>query len=108
MKYNQFDLEREFSKNEKQIIKDAFIFGTGAIFVGVGVFGAIYFGQELLEFYNSGEHFTLVTEFPANCMEDYVGFCLIPVAYGGIASFKAGKGLLKELPYRKNLKNKMK
>ena len=106
MEYNRFELNEKLGKNKKAIIKDVFILGAGAVFIGVGTFGAIQFGQELIEYYNSGEQFTWATKFAADWNEAKVGLSLVPVAWGGIASFKAGKELRKDLQYRKTLKNK--
>ena len=98
---NNIDLK----DNTKAIVKDVVALCSGAFFIGVGAYGAIQFGQELIEFYNSGEEFTLATKYAADLKEMHVGISLIPVAWGGYASYHVIKDLRENLQYRKKLKN---
>lgn len=101
---NNIDLK----DNTKAIVKDVVALCSGAFFIGVGAYGAIQFGQELIDFYNSGEEFTLATKFAADWNEAKVALSLIPVVWGGYGSYHTGKDLRNNLQYRKKLKNRNK
>ena len=83
------------------------VFVGGVLFIGVGVYGAIQFGQELIDFCSSGQELTLATKLAADWKEAKVGLCVtIPVISGGSNSYHAVKDLRENLQYRKRLKNR--
>lgn len=100
----KYVLKERLNDNKKDIIKDSCIFAGGAVVAIAGVFGVIYFGKELIDFYQSGETLTFASRLAANWEEAKVGFSAVPAIVGGMVSYNSGKKLKEDISYRKELK----
>lgn len=109
MRENNYNVDEDLTYITKEIVKDIFGLSFGVLFIGVGVYGAIQFGQELIDFCSSGQELTLATKLAADWKEAKVGLsAIIPVIGGGSNSYHAVKDLRENLQYRKILKNRKK
>lgn len=97
-------LKNRLNDNKKDIIKDASIFAVGSVVAVAGVFGVIYFGKELVDFYQSEQTLTFASRFAADWEEAKIGFSMIPVIVGGKVAFNGGRMLKEDVSYRKVLK----
>lgn len=100
-------LKDKLKDNQKAIIKDSCILAGGTIIALAGMFGVVYFGKELIDFYQSGETLTFATRFAADWEEAKVGFSAVPAFMGGMLSYNGGKKLKDDISYRKELKKEM-
>lgn len=101
-------LKDRLKDNRNSIIKDSCILAGGTLVAAAGVFGVVYFGRELIDFYQSGETLTFASRFAADWEEAKVGFSMIPVLFGGKAAFDGGRKLKDDASYRKVLKKELK
>lgn len=100
-------LKNKLKDNKNDIIKDSCILAGGAVVALAGVFGIVYFGKELIDFYQSGETLTFATRFAADWEEAKVGFSAVPTFIGGMISYNGGRKLKDDIVYRKELKKEM-
>lgn len=77
---------------------------SGGVVAIAGVFGVIYFGKDLIDFYQSGESLTFASRLAADWEEVKVGFSAVPAIVGGMVSYNSGKKLKDDIVYRKELK----
>lgn len=101
-------LTNKLNDNKKEIIKDACIFAAGTVAVVSGTFGVVYFGKELIDFYQSGETLTFASRFAADWQEAKVGFSAIPTIVGSKVAFDFGRKLKDAVSSRKVLIKKLK
>lgn len=94
--------------NKNDIIKDSCILAGGTIIALAGAFGVVYFGKELIDFYQSGETLTFASRFAADWEEAKVGFSMVPALFGGKMAFDGGCKLKDDVSYRKVLKKELK
>ena len=106
--YRKRCIVKEIKENNKDVAKDIAIMAAGAVSIGVGILGVVFFGRKCIDYHNVGEIFSFETEFLSDLYAMPVSLSLFPVLFGCKVIFDKKNSLIDNIRHGKSLKKRLK